>query len=314
MSSEATEPNTPVEAVPTCFRHPGREAHIRCARCGRPICPECMIPASVGFQCPDDVRAGAAGVREPRTALGARIGSDVPWVSRFIVAANVVMFVLQQTVSGFTERFIETSGRPSFYGIAAGEWYRLVTATFLHGGLLHLGLNMYMLWIFGTQLESLMGRARFFGLYVVSGLGGSAMSYAFAANGQQSLGASGAIFGVFGAYIVVARRLGRDISQLWLLLGINVVIGFLPNFNIDWRAHAGGLLAGAVIGAVSAYAPRPRSREAFAAAVVILLLVVVATVTWRTAQVHEAPAGRALACELQHPGGGDGYLGCVEPS
>ena len=313
MSSETTEPDAPVEAVPTCFRHPGREAHIRCARCGRPICPECMIPASVGFQCPEDVRGGAAGMREPRTVLGGRVGSGVPWVSRGIVAANVAMFVLQQAVPGFTERLIETSARPQFYGIGAGEWYRLASATFLHAGLLHLGLNMYMLWIFGTQLEALMGRRRFLGLYVVSGLGGSALSYAFAPDGQQSLGASGAIFGVFGAYIVVARRLGRNISQLWLLLGINVVIGFMPGYNIDWRAHAGGLLAGAAVGLVSAYTPRQRSRQAFLAVVGVLLVADLATVSLRTAQVHAASAGRALACELQHPGGGDGYLRCIEP-
>ncbi len=272
-----------------------------------------MIPASVGFQCPDDVRAGAATVREPRTVLGGRATSDAAWVSRILVAANVVMFVLQQAVPGFTDRLIETAARPRFYGIAAGEFYRLITATFLHEGVLHIGVNMYALWIFGPQLEALLGRLRFTALYLVSGLGGAAVSYAFAPTGQESLGASGAIFGLFAAFIVIARRLNRDISQLWVLLVINIVIGFVPSFGIDWHAHAGGFVTGGLLGLVFAYAPRPRARAAFLAGVAMLLVVAVATVTWRTAQVHQAPALRALTCELAHPRGGDGYLGCVEP-
>ena len=143
---------------------------------------------------------------------------------------------------------------------------------------------MYALYLFGPQLEAALGRLRFIVLYVVSALGGSALSYAFASPVQPSLGASGAVFGLLGAYLVINRRLGRDNTAVLMLLAINLAYGFLVP-NIDWRAHLGGLLTGAAVAAAIAYAPAERRNLVQAAGIAVILLVVVAVVAWRTADL-----------------------------
>ena len=272
-----------------CYRHRDREAHIRCVRCERRICPDCMIPASVGFQCPECVKDGNKNVRTTRTALGGRASSDPGWVSRVLIGVTVVAFVAQQTVSGFTARFFDI-GRaydPSAgheIGVATGQYERLLTSVFLHGGVLHLAFNMYALYLFGPPVEAALGRARFLSLYLVAGLGGSAVSYAFAAPNQPSLGASGAIFGLLGAFLVISKRLGRDTSSVFGLLAINFVLGFvLP--NIDWRAHLGGLVTGALCAVALAYAPRDKRTLVQVGGVVGTLLLVLAVIVWRTWQL-----------------------------
>ncbi len=133
---------------------------------------------------------------------------------------------------------------------------------------MHLLLNMYALYLFGPPLEAALGRLRFIVLYLVSALGGSALSYAFSQPGDPSLGASGAVFGLLGAYLVVNRRLGRDTTSVMVLLAINFAYGFLVP-RIDWRAHLGGLVAGRCARSRSP-TPRPpgvrRSRSAAVAA------------------------------------------------
>ncbi|MGH8940431.1 MAG: rhomboid family intramembrane serine protease, partial [Actinomycetes bacterium] len=256
------QPATGAQETATCYRHPDREAHIRCVRCNRRICPDCMVDASVGFQCPECVREGNQGVRRARTVFGGRVSGDPGYVSKVIIAVNVVAWVVQ-TASGptFEHRFWLLGG-PVFdpvllqvVGVADNEYYRLLTAAFLHGGLLHLALNMYALYLFGPPLEAALGRVRFVALYVLSALGGSALSYAFSDPSRPALGASGAVFGLLGAYLVVSRRMGRDASGVMVLLVINFVYGFLVP-RIDWRAHLGGLVAGALVALVLAYAPK----------------------------------------------------------
>jgi membrane associated rhomboid family serine protease len=149
---------------------------------------------------------------------------------------------------------------------------------------LHLLLNMYALWLFGPQLEATLGRVRFTALYVLSALGGSALSYAFSAPNQPSLGASGAVFGLLGAYLVVGRRLGRDTTPVMVLLVINLGYGFLVP-RIDWRAHLGGLLVGALVALALAYAPRDRRTLVQVAGLVATFLAVAAVVAWRTAEL-----------------------------
>jgi membrane associated rhomboid family serine protease len=169
-------------------------------------------------------------------------------------------------------------------GVADGETYRLLTAAFLHGGVLHLLLNMYALFLFGPQLEASLGRVRFTALYVLSALGGSALSYAFSPPNQPSLGASGAVFGLLGAYLVISRRLGRDTTPVMVLLVINLGYGFLVP-RIDWKAHVGGLVVGALVALVLAYAPRERRTVVQVAGLAATLLAVVALVVWRTAEL-----------------------------
>ena len=283
----------PTAAEPaTCYRHQEREAHIRCTRCNRRICPDCMVPASVGFQCPECVAEGNKDVRTARTVFGGRVTDDPGWVSKALIAVNVVAFVVQQASDDFTRRFYDLGlafdpSAGGLVGVADGEFYRLFTSAFLHGGFFHLALNMYALYLFGPQLEAALGRVRFTALYVVSALGGSALSYAFAAPNRPSLGASGAVFGLLGAYLVVSRRLGRDSTPILVLLAINFGYGFLVP-RIDWRAHLGGLVAGALVAAALAYAPRGSRRTLVqVGGIVLTLLVVVAAVAWRTADLRQ---------------------------
>jgi membrane associated rhomboid family serine protease len=277
----ATEPAT-------CYRHPDREAHIRCVRCNRRICPDCMIDAAVGFQCPECVREGSKEVRRARTIFGGRVTGDPGYVSKALIGINAVVFVAQELVGISFDRRFSLIGLAfddismSVVGVADGEFYRLITAAFLHGSVLHLALNMYALFLFGPPLEAALGRARFLALYVVSALGGSAASYAFNQPTQGSLGASGAVFGLLGAFLVVNRRLGRDTSGVVVLLAINSVIGFIVP-NIDWRAHLGGLVAGVLSALALAYAPRSRQVVVQAAGLVVAVVVVLVVVAWRTA-------------------------------
>ena len=281
------EPTTPA-APPTCYRHPGRETHIRCTRCQRSICPDCMISAAVGFQCPNCVREGSKDARVPRTRLGGKVQTNSEIVTRILIAINIGMFLLAHLGgSQLQARLVLigsgfSAGAGGLVGVANGEWYRLLTATFLHVGLLHLALNMFALWIFGSQLERQLGRARYLTLYLLSGLAGSAVSYAFSQPNQPSLGASGAVFGLVGAALVIGRKLRYDVSVVAAFLVLNLVIGFMVS-GIDWRAHLGGLAAGLTLGAAYAYAP-PRQRTlvhvASAAGIAVAIVVIVA---WRTA-------------------------------
>ena len=243
-----------------------------------------MQSASVGFQCPTCVAEGAATVREARTTLGGRVASDTSRVSLTIVALNVAVFVLGLVVGqgSLQVRFGMIAGVPDAYGVADGELYRLLTAAFLHAGVFHILMNMFALAQLGPVLEAALGRLRFTVLYVLSALGGSVLSYVLSEPFQLGVGASAAIFGLFGAYYVVVRRLGGETRSIVTLLVINLVITFtIP--VIDWRAHLGGLVTGAVVGAAFAYAPRnPRRGRLQAVACAAVALVLAAAVVART--------------------------------
>jgi membrane associated rhomboid family serine protease len=246
--------------VPVCYRHTDRETYIRCARCERPICPDCMVSASVGFQCPQCVAEGAASVREVRTRLGAKVPSR-PYVTFAIIAICAATYAYQ-FIGG---RSVDEAFALVPVDVAANnEYYRLVTSIFMHGSLLHIGMNMLVLWLFGPQLENVLGHVRFATLYLVAGLGGSVASFwfsnAYDLQGQfyipsSSLGASGAIFGLMGAYLVIGRALSADITQALGLIVINVVLGFVIP-STDWRAHLGGLVTGMLVAVPLAYAPQ----------------------------------------------------------
>lgn len=291
MTEHPPSPERAPAEPATCYRHPEREAHIRCTRCERRICPDCMIPASVGFQCPECVAEGNKGVRQARTVFGGQVTADPGYVTKALIALNVVAYVGQLVSDEFTVRFFDLGlardpATGDLFGVADGEVYRLLTSAFLHGGIFHLLLNMYALFLFGPQLEGTLGRVRFTALYLVSALGGSALSYAFSPPNQPSLGASGAVFGLLGAYLVVSRRLGRNSTPVLVLLAINFGYGFLVP-RIDWRAHLGGLVAGALVALALAYAPRGGSRALVqAAGTVTTLLAVVAIVVWRTVDLR----------------------------
>lgn len=281
--SEAVPPPIPAGPTPpgTCFLHPDRQTYIRCTRCDRSICPECMRSAPVGFQCPECVGEAARTVRQPVTVGGGALVAR-PYVTYSVIGVTAVVFGIQFIV-GIGELANEFGMWP--FGIALfGEWYRLLTAAFLHGSFLHIAFNMYVLFALGPTLERVLGHVRFLVLYLVAALGGSVASYTFSDPRTVSVGASGAIFGLMGALIVAGRRLKWDITQVLVLLGINVVIGFLSP-DVDWRAHFGGLVVGALVAGVFVWTPPPlkSSRTLWQSLGVLAILgVLVAVTMWRT--------------------------------
>ncbi|WP_203915485.1 rhomboid family intramembrane serine protease [Rhizocola hellebori] len=272
MSSPASgsEPS-----VPTCYRHPGRETYIRCTRCDRPICPDCMVVASVGHQCPECVAEGKRTQRQALTHFGGSAAGVHGYVTKALMALNVAVFLLvlvmtkgRALTGGITDLHIwgavngsglveanDGSLIPIGYGgVDGGEYYRLVTAMFLHYGIIHLALNMYALWVLGRSLEAALGPIRFGALYLLAGLGGNVACDLFAPD-TLSAGASTAIYGLFSAYFLILRRLGRDASAVIPIIVINVVLTFtIPGISI--AGHLGGLVTGAIVGAGLAYAPR----------------------------------------------------------
>jgi membrane associated rhomboid family serine protease len=250
-----------------------------------------MRSASVGFQCPECVSEGNRSVRTARTVLGGRVATDTARVTQALIGLNVLVFVVGFAVPDRIERFgnlalaVSSQPPPHLIGVSQGEYYRLLTAAFLHAGILHILFNMFALVQIGPLLEEALGRVRFAALYVLSALGGSVAGYVLASPNQPSVGASGAIFGLFGAYYVVVRRLGGETGSIVTLLVINLVITFTVP-SIDWRAHLGGLVTGAVLAAAFAYAPRgPRQSQLQAGAALLVALLLVAAVVTRTAQL-----------------------------
>lgn len=279
--------------LPDCYRHPGKETGVRCTRCERPICSACMVDASVGFQCPECVRGGsgtghAPGANQPRTVAGGRITAGHPHlVTHVLIGANLLVFLLgrlnpliidELMLIGFA--FDPDLGR--VVGIADGEWYRLVTPMFLHQEIWHIAGNMLLLWLLGGSLEEELGRTRYVTLYLLSGLAGSAFTYLIAAENQPSLGASGAIYGLLGATVVLVRRLNRDMRPIMALVVLNLVITFARE-GIAWEAHIGGLIAGVIIAYAMVNGPRERRAVVQGAACALVLGLTLLTVVLRTA-------------------------------
>ncbi|MFI7574320.1 rhomboid family intramembrane serine protease [Micromonospora sp. NPDC049497] len=289
---------SPPTTAPVCYRHPGRETYVRCTRCDRPICPDCMRDASVGFQCPECVSEGRRSVRPARTAFGGGAAGRRGYVTKALIALNVLVMLLSiasdrggDAVAGGTGfGGLLGGGTPvtnwgavlgyailpngTIGGIADGQWYRLVTAMFLHYGVLHLLLNMWGLWLLGRALEAQLGPLRFAALYLVSGFGGNVAAYLLTEQNRPTAGASTAIFGLFAAVIVIERRMGRDISQFLPVLVINLVFTLtVPGISIP--GHLGGLVVGGLMALVLAYAPRSRRtlvQVAGGAVIVVALL------------------------------------------
>lgn len=282
------------QSLPGCYRHPDRETGIRCTRCERPICPECMVSASVGFQCPDCVRNGsgtghAPTAAQPRTIAGGTIAADPHLVTKILIGINLAVFIaIQVRPSILHDITLIGAWPPAPYpltmGVADGEWYRLVTSMFTHQEIWHIGFNMLSLWFLGGPLEAALGRARYLALYFVSGLSGSALAYLLASPITETLGASGAIFGLFGATAVLMRRLRYDMRPIIALLVINLIFTFGWS-NISWQAHIGGLVAGVITGYAMVHAPRERRALVQYGTCALVLLVVVGMTLLRTAQL-----------------------------
>jgi membrane associated rhomboid family serine protease len=220
-----------------CYRHPDRETGVSCSNCGRPICTNCMTTTPVGMRCPECAKQKT----QVRTL---RNSAHRPVVTMTLIALNVLIYFGGSTRAGFLADY-------GLYGpaVANGDWWRLLTAGFLHGGLLHIGFNMYILWYLGNLVEGELGPVRFAALYFASLLAGSFGALLFSPT-SLTVGASGAVFGLMGATFVMQRARGIDPMQggIGPLILLNLAIGFLPGLNISIGGHVGGLIGGALAG------------------------------------------------------------------
>jgi membrane associated rhomboid family serine protease len=260
------------EAPPVCYRHPGRETYISCQRCGKPICPDCMRSAAVGFHCPDCVKEGAKATRSGRTAYGGEISRNPALTSQVIVGLNALVWLLIATTGLNSSKWIDRLALiPDVAcvaanqvqclqfqdGVAHGAYWQLLTSMFTHVEVWHIGFNMLALWVLGPQLELALGRVRFAALYLLSGLAGSMAVYWLSDPNGVTLGASGAVFGLMGALLVVAYKVGGNIQSLLGWVGINFVLTFTFS-GISWQGHVGGFLGGVILAAILVYAPKSR--------------------------------------------------------
>jgi membrane associated rhomboid family serine protease len=249
----------------TCYRHPDRETGIRCTRCERPICPDCMVSASVGFQCKECVSQRGGSHVQPRTIAGGSVAADPFLITKILIGLNILVFILVRTVGdrllldlGLYGQCVTVSGQHVGCGVASApdQWYRLLTSAFLHQEYWHIGFNLLSLWWIGAPLEQRLGRTRYSALYFVSAISGSAVALLLSP-GALTLGASGAIYGLFGATAVYMRRMRYDMRPVLILLGLNIFFSFTWA-NVSWQGHLGGLLAGTVVAIGMLYAPRER--------------------------------------------------------
>ncbi|MDQ6658454.1 MAG: rhomboid family intramembrane serine protease [Actinomycetota bacterium] len=262
-----------------CSWHPDRPTNIRCSRCGRPACPDCLTNASVGQQCRQCVADGRAGVPTQRTVSGAPIGVP-PLVATVLIAINLIVYIVTVIQAKSTENLDSSSvfshGALIPVDVGQGQYWRVITNGFLHLSVIHIAANMLSLYFLGPPLERLIGRWRFAVVYLVSLLGGSASVLLFSAPVSMTAGASGAIFGLMGALVVTFKRMRYDLRQLVFVLAINLFISFQVT-GISWQGHLGGLITGALIGAAMVL-PAPARRLQIQIGASIALVVVCAAV------------------------------------
>lgn len=253
-----------------------------------------MRPAAVGFQCPECVAEGARTVRQPRTMAGGLLPSQAGRTTIVIIAICVVAFIGELATGGTGGRLYEWGGMlpatavdPSgqvLTGVDDGGWWRLLTSAFLHAGVLHLALNMYGLYLFGPLLEQLLGVRRFVAMYLTTAVAASAFVYVLGPERGITVGASGALFGLFAVALVLLARRGNDVRTLLVLLAINVAFSVLVP-GISWQAHLGGFLCGLVLALAFAFAPRNRAVVVHAATFVAVWVLLAVVLVVRTAQL-----------------------------
>ena len=278
----------PQAGVPTCYRHPGRETYIRCQRCERSICPDCMHDAAVGFQCPSCVAEGAKTTRSGRTAYGGIRPGNPGLTTLVLIGTNAIIWLMLLASGGDrsklynvlallpegrcvpteapdsyfpaigSETVCEVQGHTWAEGVADGAYWQLVTNAFTHVEVWHIGFNMLAVWFLGPQLELALGRVRFLALYFLAAVGGSTMVYWFAATTGSTVGASGVVYGLLGALLLLAYKVGGNVQPILVWLGLGFLITVVGRGFISWQGHLGGFLAGLAVAAVLIYAPRER--------------------------------------------------------
>jgi membrane associated rhomboid family serine protease len=305
MDQASTLPPPPT-GVEYCYRHPGVQTGVHCTRCERPICTDCMIPAPVGHQCPECVAKARREVAAPIRRVQVGRTGGAPLTSALLVVL-IGVYLVEVVVGGAASLItgpsvgalvrmgaalgVGTLNGRDVIGIAAGEPWRLFTAMFLHASLIHIAFNGYALYLFGSVIERELGRSRFVAIFLVTGLCASVASYAWGLPRTPSVGASGAIFGLFGAFIAYNYRrrelafyAARMRSALMLIV-INLIFTFtFP--GIDWRAHVGGLVTGLMLGYAADVGDRRTRALVLVGTSGVLLVAAVAITMWRTDQLR----------------------------
>ena len=307
------DPSLRAAGVPTCFRHPQRETYVRCQRCDRPICPDCMRDAAVGFQCPQCVAEAAKATRSGRTAYGGLRPANPTATSLALIVLNAgVWLAIQATggdrsplrfwlalhprgscwdsaLTGLWPQVPEAACRGGagvwVEGVASGAWWQLLTNAFTHVSPTHLVFNLLALWVLGPQLEVAVGRLRFLAVYLGSAVAASVFMMWFSQPYSSTLGASGAVFGLMGALLVVVLKVRANPSPILLWLAVNVVITVVGRGFISWQAHLGGFLGGLLVGALVVYAPRRRRTLWQAAGIGLVAAVMLVLIAVRAAML-----------------------------
>jgi membrane associated rhomboid family serine protease len=307
MDASLPPPPPATEGPVACKRHPDVQTGLRCVRCGDPICPDCMRPAAVGYQCPDCARGSRQEVHQPGRRVGSSAGGVT--VTNVVIGICVVLYVIGvamsgagSVIAGATEKVLIQQGALEPFRVAGGQYWRLLTNVFLHAGIFHIALNMYALYIIGNVVEAELGRIRYLAVFLVTGWFASAIAYwltppVVAVSGglqlQVGVGASGAIFGLFGAFLAYNYRrrhlafYANRMRQMLTLIVINMVFTFtIP--GISWQAHVGGLIAGLIIGyaALDGFGPRISRTVALVTSLAGLLGLSVVIIAMRTAELQ----------------------------
>jgi len=294
--------------VKHCYRHPQRETGVSCSNCGRSICHECMIEAPVGFRCPECVKQQSAGgsrakvvtrgqIRSRWGAAGGAMSGGAP-VTKVLIGINVALFLAELLFGavgamggGSTGMLVDMGALVPAYVAVKHEYWRLFTAMWLHGGLLHVAFNMYALYIGGSYLEMIAGKGKYLAIYLIAGVAGNVAVYLLAAPISVTIGASTAIFGIFGAMFTFSLHnrdsaVGRALKSMGSVILINLVITFVVP-GISWQGHVGGLIGGVLAVEALTWFGRRDLRAPWGARDVALLAAVVAimvvAVVWRTA-------------------------------
>ncbi|QAY59719.1 rhomboid family intramembrane serine protease [Microbacterium protaetiae] len=260
-----------------CYRHPDRQSFVLCQRCLRTICPECQIQAPVGVICPeclrDQKKAASPAQRKAERRWGRRSTAVAaprdqrPLATYWIIGITAAVYLAQMIPGLRVAQWLAFNSVFLLPQSGVFEPWRLLTVLLVHSGWLHLGLNMLALWMIGRILEPLVGRTRFVVMYLIAGLGGS-VAVALLAPATSVVGASGAIFGLFGALLVIGRHIGANVSSIAIIIAINfafpfvvgLLSGSMASIQISWQAHLGGLIAGAAVGFIYARTRAIRQR------------------------------------------------------
>lgn len=262
--------------MPDCYRHPGRDTNVSCSSCARPICPDCMISTPVGMRCPEC----ASQRTQVRRVTTGGFGQGAEPATYVLIGLNVIAFLAEilgggsaTALSGGGGSLINDGGVNAVAVNVQGEWWRIVTAGFLHAGAIHLLFNMFALYVLGSLLEPAVGTPRFVAIYVVSLLAGSCGALILSPD-NITVGASGAIFGLMSAAFIMARHRGFEqvASQIGMFVVINLVFTAAASSTISVGGHLGGLIGGAVAALVIAWFERRRMPNAFAAEMAVMVV------------------------------------------